>query len=59
MKNRCEGCEFATKISAKMDNWSFIGCMHEPYKGKWIVEIEDCPKEVEVKEKDDRDKNIF
>lgn len=57
MKNRCEGCEFAKRISAQMSNWSFIGCTHEPYKGKWIVEIEDCPKE--AKGKDDRDKNIL
>lgn len=57
MKNRCEGCEFAKRISVKMDNWSFIGCTHKPYDGEWIVEIEDCPKE--AKEKDDRDKNIL
>lgn len=57
MKNRCEGCEFAKRISAQMGNWSFIGCTYKPYDGKWIAEIEDCPKE--VKEKDDRDKNIL
>lgn len=45
MKNRCESCKFATRISARMSNWSFIGCIHEPYEGKWIAEIKECPKE--------------
>lgn len=41
---RCEGCEYAKEINATGD-WKFIGCTHEPYKGKWVAEIKDCPKE--------------
>jgi hypothetical protein len=25
----------------------FLGCRHEPYKGKWVAEIKECPKEGE------------
>lgn len=41
---RCDGCKYAQHIYAN-DGWSFIGCKHKPYRGKWIVEIEECPKE--------------
>lgn len=41
--NRCEGCEFARRIEAT-GGWSFIGCRHEPYHGKWVAEIKECPK---------------
>ena len=20
-----------------------VGCLHEPYNGKWVVEIQECP----------------
>lgn len=43
-KKRCESCEYAREINATGD-WRFIGCRHEPYKGKWVAEIKDCPKE--------------
>lgn len=42
--NRCKDCEFAHDIRAN-GNWWFKGCMHKPYRGKWIVEIKECPKE--------------
>lgn len=41
---RCKGCEFARTINSR-GNWEFIGCNHEPYKGKWVCEIKDCPKQ--------------
>ena len=22
----------------------FLGCYHAPYKGKWVAEIKECPK---------------
>ena len=42
-EKRCVGCEYCKKIYAQYD-WSFLGCRCEPYRGKWIVEIEKCPK---------------
>lgn len=38
---KCNGCQFARKIGA--GNWYFIGCTHDPYKGKWIAELKSCP----------------
>lgn len=41
--NQCEFCDFAMCI----DKWGerkILGCKHEPYKGKWIAEIKECPK---------------
>lgn len=26
-------------------DWIFNGCVHYPYKGKWVAEIDVCPKE--------------
>lgn len=42
-KGRCKGCEHGEKTTAS-GNWSFLGCYCKPYKGKWVVEIKDCPK---------------
>ena len=43
MKNcgRCDSC----KCLNAQDGWEFYGCFHEPYNGKWIAEIEECPKD--------------
>lgn len=38
---RCKGCEYGRGVSG--GGWSFLGCFHEPYKGKWVAEIKDCP----------------
>lgn len=35
-------CEFARMVTAT-GGWSFYGCTHEPYHGKWIAEINECP----------------
>ena len=42
--HRCYGCERCHGISAW--NFNFLGCYHFPYKGKWIAEIKNCPKEL-------------
>lgn len=41
---RCNPCEFA-EILVGTGSWFFLGCCHPPYKGKWVAEIKDCPKE--------------
>ncbi len=41
MDGRCKGCEYGRGVTAA--GWSFLGCYHEPYKGKWVTEIKDCP----------------
>lgn len=39
---RCKGCEYCEPLNG--GGWGFFGCYHEPYKGKWVCEIKDCPK---------------
>ena len=43
IKERCDGCEHRRTINAQGD-WWFHACYHKPYRGKWIVEIEKCPR---------------
>ena len=40
---RCKHCPFAHVVTA-WGQWQFVGCYHEPYKGRWVAEIKDCPK---------------
>lgn len=40
--NNIHLCKFARMITAT-GGWSFVGCIHEPYHGKWIAEINECP----------------
>lgn len=43
-KKKCESCKYSRDIYAQ-DGFLFIGCTHEPYKGKWVKEIKNCPME--------------
>lgn len=43
-KKDCEHCKYAKRVYAQ-DQWCFIGCHCPPYRGKWVIEIKDCPKE--------------
>lgn len=45
---RCKGCEYARSVVGT-GQWMFLGCYHKPYRGKWVLEIENCPKEGEPK----------
>jgi len=40
---RCKGCNKCRGLSS--NNWNFHGCFHPPYSGKWVAEIQDCPKQ--------------
>ena len=40
---RCDGCKHCKVIYAN-GGWSFLGCYHQPYHGKWVAKIKDCPK---------------
>lgn len=42
-KGRCHPCEYARAVFAQ-DQSMFLDCYHEPYRGKWVAEIKDCPK---------------
>lgn len=42
-KPRCQGCEHIKRVYAQND-FSFQGCYHRPYTGKWVAEIKNCPK---------------
>lgn len=52
--NKCGGCKYLIHINAN-DNWGFFGCIFPPLRGKWIREIEQCPKEVIETEKDEKE----
>ena len=43
-EGRCHPCPYAKCVVAT-DQYMFLGCYHEPYKGKRVVEIKECPKE--------------
>ena len=43
MEKKCTECEYTREVTAQ-DIFKFIGCYHKPYKGKWIVEIRNCPR---------------
>lgn len=43
-KGRCDGCKYQRRAYAG-DQFSFYGCYHKPYHGKWVAEIKDCPIE--------------
>ena len=62
--NKCPNCkaneppvvveQFTTKNCMKCKDCRQIqrhmyGCYHSPYKGKWIAELENCPKNVKTK----------
>ena len=48
---RCENCQWCRKIYAT-GQWSFYGCTHAPYNGKWVAEVKDCPKNAIASGKD-------
>ena len=43
-KGRCDGCKYC-KVIYSNGGWSFLGCCHQPYHGKWVAKIKDCPKD--------------
>ena len=48
-EGRCKNCEFVKAVTAS-GGMIFLGCFHNPYKGKWVREIKECPKNVEKNE---------
>lgn len=40
---RCKPCDYG-KVVVANGGFAFLGCFCEPYKGKWVAEIKDCPK---------------
>lgn len=40
---RCTKCEYAHCVVAT-GQWMFLGCYHSPFHGKWVREIDVCPK---------------
>lgn len=49
-KQRCKGCKYKRIVHAG-GGFSFNGCYHRPYKGKWVANIKECPKEVGIDER--------
>ena len=41
-KGRCNPCQYARHVFAQ-DGFAFLGCYKEPYHGKLVSEIMDCP----------------
>lgn len=48
LEGRCKSCEYAKHVVGT-GQFIFLGFYYVPYKGKWVVEIKDCPK---IKEAD-------
>ena len=42
-QGRCHPCKYARAVFAQ-DQFMLLGCYHEPYRGKWVAEIKECPK---------------
>lgn len=42
---KCEKCEYGKVFGSSCPPFRFIGCCYKPYKGKWVAEIEKCPKD--------------
>jgi hypothetical protein len=55
---RCKGCKYAKTMVAN-GQWQFVGCTHEPHKGKWVAEIKQCPKHLEKLEKAERKDPLY
>ena len=51
LKGRCNPCKYSKCVNASV-NYKFLGCYHEPYKGKYVGEIKSCPKEKQNDRKD-------
>lgn len=41
-RGRCDLCRYGHLVYAN-GRWSFYECYHNPYSGKWVAEIKDCP----------------
>lgn len=54
-RGRCDGCRDCCIVYAN-GGWSFYCCYHNPYHGKWVAEIKNCPKE-NMERKEQYDKN--
>ena len=39
----CSRCRF--KEVFDFGGFVIIGCIHEPYEGKWVAEIDKCPRD--------------
>ena len=39
---RCNPCGYC-RVTGGSGGWAFLGCYHQPYNGKWVAEIKDCP----------------
>ncbi len=51
---RCHKCDYCKEVRAT-GNWSFYGCYHTPYLGKWVAEIQNCPKKaMDIKSSSER-----
>jgi len=46
---KCTNCKHA-KLVYGTGGWSFRACYCEPYKGKWVAEIKECPLPTEIEE---------
>ena len=41
---KCDKCKHSIIILLNGNiHTKIVGCLHEPYNGKWVVEIEECP----------------
>ena len=48
--NRCKNCKYCRDVYTSPPQVKIRGCYCEPYKGKWVSEIEECPMQKGGKE---------
>lgn len=41
--NRCKNCKYCRDVYTQSPQKKIRGCYHEPYRGKWVTEIDVCP----------------
>lgn len=40
---RCDECKYCRDVYTSPPQVKIRGCYHEPYRGKWVTEIDVCP----------------
>lgn len=49
-QSKCLKCEYHKKLEATMNFRFLIGCTYPPYRGNWVAELTECPKDKKERE---------
>lgn len=49
--SKCLKCRSSAMVGTiNRPSFRFLGCYSGPYDGKWVIEIDECPKDAKFKE---------